>query len=72
MLPLKVLSEADAMQELRDMIADFDLNDLAHMCSELTCYAGLRIVVRMGSVASDAWVDGQCLAMHQEEQGHDL
>ena len=65
MLPLKVLSDTEAVQELRDMIDGFDLDDLAHMCSELTHYAGLRVVVRMGDVDSDSWVDGQCLADQQ-------
>jgi hypothetical protein len=65
MLPLTVLSEEEAVQELRDMIDGFDLNDLAHMCSELTDYEGLRVVVRMGRVDSDAWVGGQCLADQQ-------
>ena len=66
MLPLKVLSDSEAVKELRDMIDGFDLNDLAHVCSELTAYEGLRVVVRMGDVASDAWVDGQCLADQQD------
>jgi len=68
MLPLKVLSDAEAVQELRDMIDGFDLDDLAHMCSELTCYEGLRVVVRMGDVDSAAWVDGQCLEQHQKPE----
>lgn len=66
MLPLKVLSESEAVEELRDMIDGFDLDDLAHMCSELTCYEGLRVVVRMGDVDSAAWVDGRCLADQQD------
>lgn len=66
MLPLKVLTAAEAVDELRHMIDGFDLDDLAHMCSELCEYEGIRLVVRMGSVDSDAWVDGQCLAEHQE------
>lgn len=74
MLPLKVLSDTEAVQELRDMIDGFDLDDLAHMCSELTSYEGLRVVVRMGDNDSAAWVDGQCLEEHNnpEEERDDV
>lgn len=68
MSPLRVLSESEAVQELRDMIDGFDLNDLAHMCSELTHYQGLRVVVRMGNVDSDVWVDGKCLEEHNTQE----
>ncbi len=64
MLPLKVLSESDAVQELRDMIDGFDLDDLAHMCSELTHFAGMRVVVVSGDVDSAAWVEGKCLEQY--------
>jgi hypothetical protein len=67
MLPEKMLTVDEAADALREMIDGLDLDDLARACSELTDYAGLRVVVHACGVSSDPYIDGQQQDTSREE-----
>jgi hypothetical protein len=65
MLPEKRLTVDEAADALRDMVDNMDIDDLACACSELTDYAGLRVIVDACGVESSPYTDG-----HPQGMGH--